>query len=250
LPIPPANIIAKYLMDENGTGINYVDSVGGYDLQLILPASTTADFSIAGKIGRAMKSPNNFLADTTYKNFAGGVASPFICNAFTLFGYFNCDGTAGAFDPYHRIVDHYYMFGGTTYQIIFQVDLDITGNRLYFRVGHNGSPDSIVMSVDRGVGFYFDSVWRQFCCSFIKQAGTPRMKLWINGVNESTGETSYNDDVINPLASDKIFNICNNQIGLGCDNIMFLNDVFVPTDFVNGNELLNHAEIWPNIYGV
>lgn len=110
------------------------------------------------------------------------------------------------------------------------------------------TPYSFGHSNIKAINYYMDNIWREFLFTFKKQVGTPRIRIFINNVDETdyAAEVSYNE---NTKTGDGFFGVGDGISEFEefvIDRLQIFNKVMVPDDFI-GNELVNQSLIYLNI---
>jgi len=230
---------AEWKFDENGTGTIFTDTKAGL-FPILCPSPTvTSDYSAAGKFGRAL-SPNLILPVSPYLRTADIGNTDLVYDEFSI----RC---------YLKIIDVTSMplvvlrFAGSQYNYHIQISND----RMSFSVFHPSPPGNISqMFSNMHIGFYGDSVWREYLFTFQKQAATPRMRIFIKGIDESdySSEGSFNESVRTDINS---YLCVQGNVGVYVpeyviDQLQIFNKAMIPEDFIV-NELVDQSLIYPGI---
>lgn len=233
---------AEWQFDENGAGNTFADSKAGL-FPLITPSPTiTSDYSVVGKFGRGF-CPNKIVAVPPYPRTAELADNELVYNEFSLRFWMQVNPiTATSIYIFQRNTG-----GGIRTSYVPFIRYGV-GNIGIF-VSHAVNT-SFGYSIDKGAGYYEDGVWREYLISFKKQVSTPRIKIFINGIDETdyASEASYDEDVLADVLSRFMIagTVESDYAEYALDRLQIFNKAMVPNDFI-GNELIDENLIYPGL---
>jgi hypothetical protein len=234
---------AEWEFNEVGSETQLADSKAGL-YPIILPGTTVAsDYTVAGKFAAGF-CPNKIVSVSPYPRTAELALTDLVWNEFSLRFWMKINQIIStSIQLFSRET------GGGTLNSYYP-GLRIDEGDIMLGVGHGGGIASVGYSIDKGVGYYIDGVWREYLLSFKKQAATPRIKIFINGIDETNyaRETSYDLDVYADVYSRFMIagTVDSDYAEYALDRLQVFDKAMVPADFL-GTEIIDQSLIYPGV---